>query len=210
MTPQQQEVFALLSTTMTMIPVTARDFNAFRRVSIGITQYAIIDFGAVILDSGGHPDEAWLERSRNLVGESRTWMAAVKGEIDDLIQSEGLKAICRMVEDFEIPFYLVAKYRDGDEFALQRIREKVVDRWILRHPGLASVHVNGNNLAILPVGLDKRDAVIHIQERLRSDESKVTTWGMGDSLSDLGFMSCCDYSIIPGRTQLGRRLAQGI
>ncbi len=209
MTQRQQKVFSLLSSSMTMIPVTARNHNAFQRVSIGVTPYAIIDFGAVILNTHGHPDMDWLERSRGMVRESRSWMESLKGEIDELIQSAQLNAICRMIHDFETPFYLVVKYRDGDERALDRIRLEVVDQWVLDHPNLAVVHVNGNNLAVLPVGLDKRHAVLHIQDRLRAGGESVTTWGMGDSLSDLGFMSCCDYSIVPARTQLGHRLAKG-
>ena len=205
----QQKVFSMLSSAMTMIPVTARNLNAFQRVSIGVTPYAIIDFGAVILNTHGQPDMDWLERSRGMVREASSWMESLKGEIDKLIRSAQLNAICRMIHDFETPFYLVAKYREGDESALDRIRLEVVDQWVLGHPGLAVVHVNGNNLAVLPVGLDKRHAVLHVQERLREGGESVTTWGMGDSLSDLGFMSCCDYSIVPARTQLGQRLAEG-
>jgi hydroxymethylpyrimidine pyrophosphatase-like HAD family hydrolase len=208
MTQRQQKVFSLLSSSMTMIPVTARDLNAFQRVSIGVSPFAIIDFGAVILNTHGQPDMDWLERSRGLVRESSSWMESLKGEIDDLIRSTQLNAICRMIHDFDTPFYLVAKYREGDAGALDRIRLEVVEQWVRDHPGLAVVHVNGNNLAVLPVGLDKRHAVLHVQERLRAGCESMTTWGMGDSLSDLGFMSCCDYSIVPTRTQLGQRLAE--
>jgi hydroxymethylpyrimidine pyrophosphatase-like HAD family hydrolase len=209
MTQRQQNAFSLLSSTMTMIPVTARDLNAFQRVRIGVTPYAIIDFGAVILDTYGRPDEVWLNRSRAKVKEASGWMESLKSEIYDLIRSAQLNAICRMINDFETPFYLVVKYREGDEGALNRIRLEVVDKWVLEHPGLAVVHINGNNLAVLPVGLDKRHAVRHLQERLRRDGENVITWGMGDSLSDLGFMSCCDYSIFPTKTQIGQYLAEG-
>jgi hydroxymethylpyrimidine pyrophosphatase-like HAD family hydrolase len=209
MTQEQQKVFSMLSSAMTMIPVTARNLNAYQRVNIGVTPYAIINFGAVILDTHGQPDKEWLERSRGTVREARSWMESLKSEIDELIRSTQLNAICRMIHDFETPFYLVAKYREGDEGALDRIRLEVVDQWVRDHPGLAVVHVNGNNLAVLPVGLDKRHAVLHVQEWLRASGESVTTWGMGDSLSDVGFMSCCDYSVVPTRTQLGQRLAAG-
>ncbi len=209
MTQRQQNAFSLLSSTMTMIPVTARDFNAFQRVNIGLTPYAIIDFGAVILNIHGQPDEVWLERSREKVNKASSWMASLKAEIDDLIRTAQLNAICRMINDFGTPFYLVAKFREGDESALDRIRLEIVDKWVLEHPGLAVVHVNGNNLAVLPVGLDKRHAVLYLQERLRESSENIITWGMGDSLSDLGFMSCCDYSIFPTQTQISKYLAEG-
>jgi len=53
--------------------------------------------------------------------------------------------------------------------------------------------------------LDKRHAVEHLTERLRREHGEIVTFGMGDSLSDLGFMSTCDYALVPKASQINRQ-----
>ena len=55
------------------------------------------------------------------------------------------------------------------------------------------VHGNGNNLAFLPVTLQKREAVREWIRRDQAINGKRPLLGFGDSVSDLGFMAECDW-----------------
>ncbi len=209
MTRRQQAAFGLLGRSMTVIPVTARDLAAFQRVRFDPPPFAVIDFGGIILESGGSPVEAWLERSRELSDLSADWIRSLQVEILEFISAHALNAICRVVGDFGLSLYLVAKYREGDEEALNRIAGEVLMPWITEHPGLARFCLNGNNLAVMPAWLGKGPAVEFLQRLLAADTPNLVTWGMGDSLSDLGFMSSCDYCIVPNGSQISRQRLRG-
>lgn len=210
MTERQRAVFKLLSRTMTLIPVTARDLEAFKRITVPVRNYAVIDYGAVILTPDGDPDSPWLARSQEVARESRPWLCELQREIQSFIEQNRLRAMCRLVGDFGMDCYLVAKYRDGQSEALVRIADEIVRPWQLGSSRLAHVHVNGNNLSVVPRGFDKAPAVEHLVERLSADGDPIVTWAMGDSLSDARFMSVCHYAIIPGNTQLAIRAIGGL
>lgn len=79
-----------------------------------------------------------------------------------------------------------------------------------QHPAFSNVriHANGNNLAIIPSWLDKRHAVEHLIKQYRARTNALITFGMGDSLIDLGFMGSCDYILTPGTSQIAATLQQ--
>jgi hydroxymethylpyrimidine pyrophosphatase-like HAD family hydrolase len=206
MTRRQQDVFGLLSGQMILIPVTARDLEAFRRVKVPQQSFAVLDYGGVILDPSGAPVPEWMEYSRGLVADASDWMDELQQNVNRFIARESLRAICRPVFEFGLAFYLVMKYREGDSASLDRVQQEVILPWFDTHRELARVHRNGNNLAVLPKGLDKRPAVEFVQQELRTIHPDLITWGMGDSDSDLEFITACDYSILPANTQASRRL----
>src|SRR5262245_40812091 len=59
MTARQRALFDWLSATASVVPTTARNRDAFRRVRLPFTGPAILDFGGVVLQPDGTPDPVW-------------------------------------------------------------------------------------------------------------------------------------------------------
>ena len=66
-----------------------------------------------------------------------------------------------------------------------------------------NVFYNDNNLAVVPRGLDKRHAVTYVLDELRrTKEEPFIAFGMGDSLSDVPYLSGLDFALVPGGSQI--------
>ena len=72
------------------------------------------------------------------------------------------------------------------------------------------VHGNGNNLAFLPITLQKREAVREWIRRDQAINGKRPLLGFGDSVSDLGFMAECDWWGTPKRGQLAAHVLASV
>jgi phosphoserine phosphatase len=66
--------------------------------------------------------------------------------------------------------------------------------------------MNGNNLALIPHGISKTLAAAEMIRRHYAQVGRVPTLGMGDSISDLGFMRLCDFAAFPPHSQLDRHI----
>ncbi|MDR1462209.1 MAG: hypothetical protein LBI68_03615 [Azoarcus sp.] len=204
-TPAQDNLLALFQCEMTVIPVTARNADAFQRVRLDFPHGGIMDYGGIIITPDGRPDAHWLERSAARGAHSFAALDAMLHQIAAHAAANGAAVRARLINDFDIPLYLCAKSREGDERALDAIEAAV--RRDCGEGGLPlRVHRNGNNLAVLPDWLDKRHAVEYMIECLRREHGEIITIGMGDSLSDIAFMSACDYALVPRASQIATRL----
>lgn len=205
LTPAQESVLGLFRREMEVIPVTARNADAYARVRLGFTNGAVVNYGGVILDPDGTPEAEWLDRSRTLAGQTLSELNAIMATLGEWALAVGAKLRIRIIEDFGVPFYVCAKSEEGDETALDPIEAQARAQWGGPDATVA-VHRNGNNFSVLPAWLDKRHAVEHLSERLRATHGEIVTFGMGDSLSDLAFMTSCDYALVPQRSQINRLL----
>lgn len=192
--PLQQTLFAHWQAHATIIPTTARNHDAYRRVRIPFAQHAIIDHGGIILNPDSTPDHDWLTRSRDLAAGSHRELTRLAADVaDDTLNT-------RLITDHDVPFYLLVKSPSGDLAALERtaalLRPQLGEDYRLLH--------NGNNLAVLPAWLDKAHAVAHLQARYRAQYGAILSIGMGDSTSDLPFMQRCDYLLTPAGSQIAR------
>lgn len=201
-TPAQRAFFTFASEGMTVIPTTARSLDAFRRVDLGFSSYVILDFGGIILRPDGSIDRDWQGEMHAKMTAALPGLRQLAARINAWAERTGFKGRARLVEDAGTPFFIVVKDPDKIATNLLPIEDEVVRPWIADgHPDYC-VHRNGNNLAILPVSLDKAHAVAYVTERLLREHGGIITFGMGDSRSDARFMADCDYAIIPRRTQL--------
>ena len=203
-TPAQRAFFSFVSEGMTVIPTTARSLDAYSRVSLGFTSYAILNFGGIILQPDGSIERDWQGRMQGLMSAALPGLQDLAARIEDWCARTGYGGRARLVEDAGTPFFVVVKDPDKVSLNLERVERDVVLPWIAGDGRDYCVHRNGNNLAILPRALDKADAVAYIGERLRREHGEIVTFGMGDSRSDARFMADCDYAIIPRRTQLSK------
>jgi hydroxymethylpyrimidine pyrophosphatase-like HAD family hydrolase len=201
-TAAQRAFFAFAQDGMTMIPATARNLDAYRRVNLSFASYAVLDYGGIVLDPDGAIDQPWLARMQDAMQAALPGLRELAGLIDAWAGRSGFGGRARLIEDFATPFYLVVKDPDKIAARLEPIEREVVRPWIDDGARDYFIHRNGNNLAILPKALNKAHAVAYVTERLREQHGEILTFGMGDSLSDARFMAACDYAIVPGRSQL--------
>jgi hypothetical protein len=201
-TSKQRAFFNMVNESMTLIPATARNQNALNRVDLAFCDYKIINYGGVVLTSADEPDAAWLARMRGEMVSALPGLRKVMSIIDEFAQSAGFGGRACLIEDFDIPFYVVVKDPGKVSERLAMIDSQAVAPWIAGEGRDFYVHRNGNNLAVLPKALNKVHAVEYVTRMLREKHGEVLTMGMGDSCSDARFMAACDYAIVPNGTQL--------
>lgn len=201
MTERQARLFELLDANAIVIPVTARNLDAFRRVDLRFRSLAILDFGGVILQKNGEPDADW-------DAVVRPQAMAMGGELEKLLVSirefgarHALGVNARVITDFDMPLYVVVKHPEGDVTSLDRIRCEHLPRLDLQP---FFIHANGNNLSVVPRFLGKERAVEHVLLRL-PDGPRLTV-GIGDSLSDVPFLRLCDFLMAPRESQLAESM----
>lgn len=208
--PRQQAALSLFQREMTVIPVTARNHDAFKRVGIAFEAEAILNYGGIILNSDGIADEVWLKKSQAQADQSEAvlirWVDSITAENDRL----NLDLRVRLIRDFGIPFYVVAKSKSSNVGAVKSAAEFCSALRSLGDLGDVTIHVNNNNLAILPRWLDKRHAVAYLRTRYLADHGILLTFGMGDSLVDINFIADCDYMVVPAASQIANARLGGL
>lgn len=202
-TAGQAEFLDALMASAIVVPVTARNIDAFRRVKIDFSHGAIVNFGGTILDPDGAVNADWnagvSERCtliEGLLHETAGWLEATAA-------STGAGVRVRVNVDHGCAFYVLIKSSDQTESGLDQIEPLLRER--LAQTDL-QVHRNGNNLVAMPEWLDKRHAVEFMAGQFRARHGNIVTVGMGDSLSDLDFMKACDYMMVPARSQIRRQM----
>ncbi|MEI6704588.1 MAG: HAD hydrolase family protein [Deltaproteobacteria bacterium] len=208
-TPAQISMLQMFQKEMLVIPVTARNLDAFSRVKIDFKNGAVLNYGGVILEPDGTVDKNWLDKS--LENSSRGVAGLEFFQLYIEYESKQCKfdLKSRIISDLELPFYVVAKSPSYDTDSILKIAQLCEQKCNEVEFSEYRVHVNGNNLAILPSWLDKRHAVQYLLEKLSKTEEQFVTFGMGDSLIDLGFMSECQYMIVPTVSQIaGSRMVK--
>jgi len=200
-TKAQKSFLMLMQQEMTVIPVTARNADAFSRVRWPFTNGAVINYGGVILEADGTVDEAWLAMSRDHASATLPMLEHVAQTLETIADARKVALRIRTISDLGVPFYVCAKSNEGAEIALDEAEPLIREHCKATGLGV-SIHRNGNNLSVLPLWLDKRHAVEYLTARLREEHREIVTFGMGDSLSDLGFMTACDYAVVPNPSQI--------
>jgi hydroxymethylpyrimidine pyrophosphatase-like HAD family hydrolase len=206
--PAQRALIQWLHLGAHVIPVTARSMEGYARVLVDFHGPAIVSFGAIILNQQGQPDAQWQQRmALDLLAAKPLLQEACESVLQHIAQ-EGIDAWAKVVEELGQMQYLLLKHRSADAQALARISDFCLKPWAAHRPGWR-VFQNDNNLTLLPPALDKAHAVEYLMNMLRAEHGHIVTVGMGDSLSDSGFLSLCDYAMAPKGTQLAQRLLIG-
>ncbi|MEO7692238.1 MAG: sucrose-6-phosphate hydrolase [Sphingomonas sp.] len=191
-TPRQQAFLSWL-TTGQLIPVTARSTGVLARVDISQAP-AICSNGGCVIQKDGRIDQVWHER---LVEQARADQAVheVYATLTSSLDAGAFRHW--VVSENGLPLYIVIKSNIGSAADLSALAER--HRECL--PANWRRHSNGNNLAYLPSWLNKRHAVAYLIGQIRAEAPDTPILGIGDSLSDIGFMDLCDYAIAPTSSQ---------
>ncbi|MGZ8200906.1 MAG: hydrolase [Methylosarcina sp.] len=205
-THKQQWLWQWFARDFRIVPVTARDAQAFARVDLPFREEVVLNHGAVILDKQGQVDRVWMDGMISAMPEYLEKLRAVWDQVTRYVERlDGYKL--RLVEDFGRIWYGVVKHRSGSEAPLKALVDDILREHLYLLDGSLYWHLNGNNLAILPKIINKETAVSYLLERYRQQHPELLTFGAGDSHTDAPFMALCDYALIPKNTQLFKTLA---
>lgn len=203
-TPQQREMLSQLHMLGTVIPVTARNLESFRRVQLVFSDIVVLDFGAAVVLPSGELDLDWDNQIRPMVTEQGRQLENICQHWKQISDRLSLGLRIRVISDFEMPLYVVAKHPEGQVERLQELWQHAQAEF----PGEEFfVHHNDNNLSVVPSCISKRSAVEYLLNGPLNESPRLVI-GAGDSLSDAEFLSLCDFSLIPGNSQLMRTLNQ--
>lgn len=205
-TNKQRTLYQLIDSNMIVIPATARDLNAVKRVNLPFRNYVICNFGGVVLTPSGIVDTDWLNSTQKQITEHISLLVQLEESIIQYCQNNSIPTKIRIVEDFGYSFYLNLKDPEKNLDRIDIIQRTIVEPWVYRYAEYFFIHRNSNNLAIVPKPINKSEAVKHVTNILRNQYEQLLTFGMGDSISDAEFMLACDYSLIPNNSQLSKLL----
>jgi hypothetical protein len=161
--------------------------------------YAIVSFGGVILTPDGKPVPSWHKHMEGAAALYASLLEAGCEKIKDAARARNIDVRVRVVIDAGLPLYVSVKHNQRNLAELSIIKD-VAEAFISPLAPSLDVHCNGNFLALLPRFLRKEYAVKWFMENLATPGA--LTIGLGDSVSDLPFMSLCDYLLMPGASQV--------
>jgi hydroxymethylpyrimidine pyrophosphatase-like HAD family hydrolase len=201
-TDTQRAFFAFAQDGMTVIPSTARNRDAFSRVALPFSSYAVLNYGGMVLTPDRAVDPVWQSHMQDAMHAALPGLQELATLLDDYAVKTDFGGRTRLIEDSGTPFYLVLKDPQKRADMLAPFERDVAQAWLDDGDKPYYLHRNGNNFAVLPNALNKAHAVRYVIEQLRKEHGDIMTFGMGDSRADAAFMSACDYAIVPSRTQL--------
>lgn len=204
-TYKQQWLWQWLEKGFRIVPVTARNFNAFERVNLPFKEEIVLNHGAIILDNQRKVDKSWLKRLENALPEYQQKLQIVWAEISVYTQHDN-NYRCRLIHDFDISLYGVIKRTDDNEQALETLLDSVIKEHRFIADGSLYWHLNGNNLAVIPKIINKASAVSYLLDNYKQQYPELLSFGAGDSKTDAAFIALCDYALIPNNTQLFQSL----
>lgn len=200
MTGVQSKFASWILKNSMVIPVTARDKEALGRISMQFNYGAVCCHGGLVLAPGGEVDQDWLDLQTPIIDAVRTELDEVL-EMASVFNAEGARSW--IVGEGDMPFYVVMKKSTDSEVCLESFATAVKDLYGDKF----YFHVNARNLAIIPAGVSKKRACEYLIQKFNQAGQQHPVLGFGDSLSDYGFMSLCDFVGIPQSSQLNNLLA---
>ncbi len=204
MTEKQKNFFEWLDTTSTLIPVTARNTDAFRRVELSFSHVAIVAFGAVVLTPEGVPDTQWDEQIRPQLEELARDIYRLYDRIGDYLAKYKIPVRVRAVSERNLSCYVVLKPPPGRLEYLDQVEAECLSQLDFSQ---FQVYKNHINISIVPKCIGKAQAVRYVLDEYFQDQ-QVLTLGVGDSLSDIPFLQECDFLMMPQKSQLSETISQ--
>jgi len=195
--PKQQKLLSCLLSQGIVIPTTARNSESFKRVRLPFSSFAILNFGATLLNPDGTLNEPW---HAEMAAHARAHAPVLAEQYElarEFSSAHQLDLNLRVCSDFGQAWYVLAKHKGHNASALDTLHRQ----WLEHAPAGYIVRRNDNNLTLSPGFFDKRHAVRQVVAQF-FDPAKDVFLGLGDSLSDFDFMSDCDFLVVPSKSQL--------
>tara|TARA_R110002051_G_scaffold37648_1_gene80648 strand:- start:11117 stop:11920 length:804 start_codon:yes stop_codon:yes gene_type:complete len=206
MSQRQAAFFNWLLASTELIAVTARDRQEIKRVKLPFNSWQVLTHGAIILTPDGEPLDAW----QQYIYEQLLPLQKQINQLAELIlEHSGQDNLVftlhtdRFIND-ELTIYLAIKHAQKDHQFLADLAEQL-PLFIPDFDQNFYVHVNANNLAILPHAVHKRHAVQFLLEQHLDHQRP--SFGFGDSLADLPFLQLLDWYGMPNHGQLHEKFS---
>lgn len=205
MTEEQSMFVDWMLENAELIPVTARGTEEIDRVQIPFGSWVVTTHGAVILSPEGKPDAEWQDKMLTNLRPYRDTLLSMEKRINQMMAERGLDAWCRINYEYgETPIYFVMKHRDSTRLSeLYAFNQELES--VFSTDGFY-IHRNGNNVAWLPVCVEKGLATSYLLDKLRGQRGVFPVLGLGDSLSDFSFMQHCHWFGMPSQSQFSQAL----
>lgn len=192
--------------------MTARDRSEIQRVKLPFDSWQVLTHGALILDKDGALQAQWQQHmysklaplQEKLQQLSQLFANHSKNDSSQLVFTPHIDSFNNGANDRELTIYLAIKHAQKDHQALVDLSAKL-PTLIRDFEQDFYVHVNANNLAILPHPVHKRHAVQFLLDNHL--DSQRPSFGFGDSLADLPFLQLLDWYGMPNHGQLHERLS---
>lgn len=206
---KEQELFwSWINNTTTVCPITARRANAFSRVNLKFSSWQAYDFGLVILKNNKE-DLLWQEKQIEKIKADQHDFIKLKSSLKEMLfDGFALRNNFNITEEVVNNYcvYINIKNKNKNTITLQKLfllLDSFLDKNVFK------LIFNDNNLSILPKWLDKKEAAQYIIEEAQKEEYELFI-GIGDSISDLGFMTICDWAIMPKVSQINNEIIRSI
>jgi hypothetical protein len=177
-----------LARVATLVPVTTRTLEQYRRVQLGAgSAYAIAANGGHLLVDG-IPDLDWAKRVRTRLAASGRRMEDIRVMADELAAAGSWVRTIREADGFFV--YLVATGREVIPDLSELATRLEADGWTLS--------VQGRKVYLVPAALSKEAALEEVVAR--TDALRMAA--AGDSLLDRGMLARADVSVRPAHGEL--------
>jgi hypothetical protein len=207
MSQRQASFFNWLLASTDLIVVTARDRSEIKRVKLPFDSWQVLTHGAIILTADGQLLSEWQQHMYSKLAPlqdklnqlSELFASHSKSEQSHLVFTPHVDSFDNGSVNEELTIYLAIKHAQKDHQALIDLAKKL-PTLIRDFEQDFYVHVNANNLAILPHSVHKRHAVQFLLENHLDHQRP--SFGFGDSLADLPFLQLLDWYGMPSRGQM--------
>ena len=212
MSARQASLFNWLLASTELIVVTARDRSEIKRVKLPFDSWQVLTHGAIILDNDGALQAQWQQHMHSQLAPlqdklqqlSQLFANHSKNDSSQLVFTPHIDHFNNSSANEELTIYLAIKHAQKDHQALLELAKKL--------PALIRdfeqdfyVHVNANNMAILPHAVHKRHAVQFLLDHHLDNQRP--SFGFGDSLADSPFLQLLDWYGMPNHGQLHERFS---
>lgn len=207
MSVEQTILVDWLLATVDLIPVTARGMEETARVTLPFSSWKVMTHGAVITQPDGTVNREWQEIVLHTLSHMHDRLITHCQFLSEKLSEKGINAWCRMNYEYnETPVYFVMKHRDSTKLQeLYAFHQQMIAE--LDTTGFY-IHQNGNNIAWIPVGIQKGVAVEWLLHKLRIERGAFPVVGLGDSLSDYRFMQYCHWFGMPAQSQFAEAITE--
>ena len=197
MKPKQQQLVDWMFHCADVVPVTARSVKSLQRVQLDFKHGAVCTHGGVVLTPSQQIDEEWQAQQKVHLDQLDDLMQQLPNLLQHCAHDFGEIRTWYETQD-QLNIYAVAKQKNLE---VPLFLKDLVDLLPTSVTEQFYIHTNGNNLAIIPHAISKKNAVEYYLKKYDPEQQRVIL-AFGDSRSDFGFLSSCDWFGMPKSSQL--------